>query len=298
MKLLDKMEMKIGRYAIRNLMLYIVLGSAAVFLLCMFNTNFVYYLTLTPQLILRGQVWRLFTFLFIPTSIGASELLWVAISLYFYYFIGKMLERNWGAFRFNVYYLIGVLCTIVFSMISQQTFINDFLNESLFLAFATLYPEQSVLLFFFLPIKVKWMGWVSAALLLYQFIVGGTAIRLMITASVINYLIFFGSTIFRIIRDFFRYRRWEHLFGGRTSRTSPGKHTESRVLWSKVDVSRSENHSGPKVVHAAFHHCAVCGKTELDDPNMQFRYCAECDGAVEYCMDHLYNHTHIHHTSP
>ena len=172
MKLMDKLERKLGRFAIRNLMLYIILGNIAVYLMCMFNSDLVLYLILDPAMVWKGQVWRLVTFLFIPPSVSFTQFFLVAISLYFYYFIGRMLENRWGAFRFNVFYLIGVICTIAMSLIFNVTGWNSYLNESLFLAFATLFPEMQVLLFFFIPIKVKWMGILTGALLIFQFITG------------------------------------------------------------------------------------------------------------------------------
>ena len=269
MKLMDKLERKIGKYAIRNLMLYIILGNIAVYLLCMFNTSLVFYLYLDPHAVLSGQVWRLITFLFIPPSVSYTQLFMVAISLYFYYFIGRMLENQWGAFRFNVYYFIGVICTIAVSLIFKVTGSTSYLNESLFLAFATLFPEMQVLLFFFIPIKVKWMGIIAAALMIVQFITGDWGTKLMILASFLNYILFFGPIL------------WDKIKYGR----------RKEQYFKKVN-HRKEGGKGKIIQDVAFHRCCICGKTEKDDPNMQFRYCSQCDGSREYCMDHLYDHVH------
>ena len=269
MKLMDKLERKIGKYAIRNLMLYIILGNIAVYLLCMFNTSLVFYLYLDPHAVLSGQVWRLITFLFIPPSVSYTQLFMVAISLYFYYFIGRMLENQWGAFRFNVYYFIGVICTIAVSLIFKVTGSTSYLNESLFLAFATLFPEMQVLLFFFIPIKVKWMGIIAAALMIVQFITGDWGTKLMILASFLNYILFFGPIL------------WDKIKYGR----------RKEQYFKKVNY-RKEGGKGKIIQDVAFHRCCICGKTEKDDPNMQFRYCSQCDGSREYCMDHLYDHVH------
>ncbi len=268
MKLMDTLERKLGRFAIRNLMLYIVLGNIAVFCMCIFNTDLVRYLTLDPYQVLHGQIWRLVTFLFIPPSVYVGSLFTVAIALYFDYFIGRALESRWGAFRFNVYYLIGVLCTIAASLIFNIYGSTTYLNESLFLAFATLFPDVQLLLFFFIPIKVKWLGLLSAALLLYQFIVGSWATRLMILACFLNYILFFGPQLIQKIR--YVIRRKQYVQKSRPIHQGPGK-----VIY---DVP--------------FHRCCICGKTEKDDPTMQFRYCSQCDGSREYCMDHLYDHVH------
>ena len=269
MKLMDKLERKIGKYAIRNLMLYIILGNIAVYLLCMFNTSLVFYLYLDPHAVLSGQVWRLITFLFIPPSVSYTQLFMVAISLYFYYFIGRMLENQWGAFRFNVYYFIGVICTIAVSLTFKVTGSTSYLNESLFLAFATLFPEMQVLLFFFIPIKVKWMGIIAAALMIVQFITGDWGTKLMILASFLNYILFFGPIL------------WDKIKYGR----------RKEQYFKKVNY-RKEGSKGKIIQDVAFHRCCICGKTEKDDPNMQFRYCSQCDGSREYCMDHLYDHVH------
>ena len=266
MKLMDKLERKIGKYAIRNLMLYIILGNIAVYLLCMFNTSLVFYLYLDPHAVLSGQVWRLITFLFIPPSVSYTQLFMVAISLYFYYFIGRMLENQWGAFRFNVYYFIGVICTIAVSLTFKVTGSTSYLNESLFLAFATLFPEMQVLLFFFIPIKVKWMGIIAAALMIVQFITGDWGTKLMILASFLNYILFFGPIL------------WDKIKYGR----------RKEQYFKKVNY-RKEGGKGKIIQDVAFHRCCICGKTEKDDPNMQFRYCSQCDGSREYCMDHLYD---------
>ena len=269
MKLMDKLERKIGKYAIRNLMLYIILGNIAVYLLCMFNTSLVFYLYLDPHAVRSGQVWRLITFLFIPPSVSYTQLFMVAISLYFYYFIGRMLENQWGAFRFNVYYFIGVICTIAVSLTFKVTGSTSYLNESLFLAFATLFPEMQVLLFFFIPIKVKWMGIIAAALMIVQFITGDWGTKLMILASFLNYILFFGPIL------------WDKIKYGR----------RKEQYFKKVNY-RKEGGKGKIIQDVAFHRCCICGKTEKDDPNMQFRYCSQCDGSREYCMDHLYDHVH------
>ena len=46
-------------------------------------------------------------------------------------------------------------------------------------------------------------------------------------------------------------------------------------------------------IRLTHHKCAVCGRTEKDDPNLEFRYCSKCEGNLEYCMDHLYTHKHV-----
>ena len=286
MNLLDKLERKIGRYAIPNLMLYIVIGTIVAYVLYLANPNYLSYIYLDPSLVAKGQVWRLFTFIFIPSNL--SNPFFTAISLYFYYFIGKMLEARWGAFRFNVFYFTGMIFAILAAFILRVYGLPDYLNETLFLAFATLFPEMTVLIFFILPIKVKWLGWLSAVMLLVQFIAGPTwTNRFYILFSLANYLLFFGPQLYQIIKAMIRrekYYKKTNIYGSGARRPSP--------FGSRPSSPRGQS-AGGKATHVAFHRCHICGKTELDDPNMQFRYCSKCGGQYEYCMDHLYNHEHI-----
>ena len=273
MNFLDKLERKLGRYAIPGLMKYIIIGTAAAYVLYLINPAYLSYLYLDPQLVLQGQVWRLITFIFIPTNV--SNPLFLIISLYFYYFIGKALESRWGAFRFNVFYFTGIICAIAAAFILGIYGTPDYLNESLFLAFATLFPEVTVLIFFILPVKVKWLGWLSAGMLLVQFIIAANwRYRFYILISLINYFLFFGPDLYNIIRS--KIRREAYYKKGKLY-TAP-----------RPGAPRTGN-----VTRVAFHRCHICGKTELDDPNMEFRYCSQCGGNYEYCMDHLYNHEHI-----
>lgn len=272
MSVLDKMERKFGRYAIPNLMKYIVIGTIIAYVLSLVNPLYLSYLYLIPSEVMKGQVWRLITFIFIPSD--TSNILFFAISLYFYYFIGNALESYWGAFRFNVFYFVGMLGTIIASFLFQTYGTSSYLNESLFLAFATLYPDLQVLLFFFIPIKVKWMGWLTAALLIIQFIFGTWAIRGFIIVTLLNYVLFFGPKVIDRIKNTRRRQAYTRATTAhRSPYTSPSK--------------------GKVIDDIPFHRCYVCGKTEKDDPNMQFRYCSECNGNYEYCMDHLHNHEHV-----
>lgn len=197
------MEYKYGRKAIPNLMMTVVIGMALVFVADLLNpsVNLQSYLVLSREALLRGQVWRLVTFIFLPPD---SSLIFILFSLYFYYWIGSSLEARWGAFRFNVYYLCGVLGAIVSCFITGYSD-NFFLNMSLFFAFAALYPDMQVLLFFIIPIKVKWLALLDAALFVYQFIVGGVPAKIAIVMSLVNFFLFFGPDFVGRIRKDSRY---------------------------------------------------------------------------------------------
>lgn len=204
MKWLYKLEYKYGRFCIPNLMLYIVIGQAFVYLADMFTYGaFSGFLTLYWPGVLQGQVWRLLTFIFVPQS---GSMLSLLISLYFYYFIGSTLENAWGSFKFNVYYLCGILGAILAAIITGMGF-NMYLNLSLFFAFAVLFPDMQVLLFFIIPIKVKYMALFSGALYLFYIIIGSWAVRASIVASLLNFFLFFGGNFINTVKQELRYRK-------------------------------------------------------------------------------------------
>ncbi len=260
LKWLNKLERKYGRYAIGGLMKYIVAANLAVFLLEVINPGLEANLMLIPQAVMAGQVWRLVTFILIPPATSAF---WILFTLYFYYIIGMGLEQAWGSFKFNIYYLVGMIATIIVSLIGGSPATGVFINLTLFLAFASIYPNHEVLLFFILPVKVKYLGILNAVLLAQQFIMGGVGIKLMILASLANYFIFFGKDFIELFKTKKKVKRNKEKF---------------KVIEMKDYVR---------------HRCTVCGITERDDPNMEFRYCSKCSGHKEYCMNHLKNHEHI-----
>ena len=167
MKWLNKLERKYGRYAIHGLMKYIVAANLAVFLLDILLPGFSMNLRLIPGEVMQGQIWRLFTFILIPPP---SNAFWILFTLYFYYVIGTGLEQAWGSFKFNIYYLVGIIFTIIVSMVSGNWGDAYYLNLTLFLAFATIYPNHEVLLFMILPIKMKYLAIFDGILLLQSFI--------------------------------------------------------------------------------------------------------------------------------
>lgn len=197
---LYRMEFKYGRKAIPNLMLTVIIGMGLVFVGDLLNpvVHLQSYLSLSRDALFHGQVWRLFTFIFLPPN---SNTLLIFISLYFYYWIGGSLERTWGSFRFNVYYLCGVIGAILACLVTGYAD-NSYLNLSLFFAFAALYPDMEVLLFFFLPVKVKWLALLDGALFVFMFIVGGWPTRVEILMSLANFLLFFGPDFCkRVLQD-------------------------------------------------------------------------------------------------
>lgn len=198
MKLMDRLERALGRFAIRNLMTYIVGFTAAVFLISiLINQSIIGRIALVPSLVLKGEVWRLITFLFIPPS---TSILWIFFALYFYYMVGNSLENEWGSLKFNLYYFIGMIATIAAVFISGGSGSAAYLNLSLFLAFAHLYPNFEILIFFILPIKVKYLAWLQLGIIAFTLLTQPLPYKAAALASIVNYLIFFGGDFINKIK--------------------------------------------------------------------------------------------------
>ena len=274
---IDRFCAKHPRFGISNLMLYIVIGQVAVFILDLFFRGMLssYWLPFSRDLILHGQVWRLVTFIFLPSDSGNPFFL--LLGCYFYYWIGTMLEREWGTARFTLFYLSGVVLSVLSGMILGIADIY-YINLSIFLVIATLYGEMQVLLFFVIPIKMKWMALIDVALILVAVIqnlmYGSWVGALLPLASFVNYFIF-------------TWPFWGAKLGVLRRRADPKVVNFKRV--QKQAQNRATAPGGYR------HKCAVCGITDADDPNMEFRYCSKCDGYYCYCMNHINNHVHIHH---
>lgn len=207
-KFLDRISYKYGKICIPNLMLYIVIAMAGVFIVDLFarNISLESYIYFDRELILAGQWWRVLTWIFIPET---SSPIWIIFNLYFYYLIGTALERNWGSFKFNVYYFVGMIGTIIGGFIMGTTS-NMFLNYSLFFAFAVLYPNFQVMLFFFIPIKIKWLALVDVLYFIFYLIVGTGADRIAILISILNFILFFYEDFIRFAKNqiyYFKHRK-------------------------------------------------------------------------------------------
>lgn len=210
MNWLNKLERKIGRHYIPDLMKYLCFAMLGVFVLeyLPLARSAWYLLYFNRDLILRGEVWRLITFIFLPP---ASNFIWVLFSLYFYYFLGTALEHQWGSARFNIYYAIGILGNIVSGFIMGVA-TNEYLNLSLLLAFAVMYPEHEIMLFFFLPVKMRWVGWAWGAYLLYQLVILPLPYKVSLLFSLLPFILFFGKQAWLQLRmDFRRLLRWINL---------------------------------------------------------------------------------------
>lgn len=290
MNWLNKLERKLGRYAIPNLIVWLIGAYTIGFVLYAVNPGIMSMLTLSPYHILHGQVWRLVTWIFMPTE---TNLIFLLIMALFYYQLGTVLERNWGTFRFNVYIFSGIIFTIIGAFVLYAVyyvlhysafsavpglleqvsstmgygFSVNYINMSIFLAFAVMYPNMQVMLYFIIPIKMKWMAVVYAVLIGYHLIAGSWPVRVSIVMSLFSFVVFFLST-----RNLKRY----------------APHEIRRRQTFKAQMREPRPGSG-----ITKHKCAVCGRTELDDPSLEFRFCSKCEGNYEYCSDHLFTHQHI-----
>lgn len=210
MNWIDQVERKMNRFGIPNLMFLIVVGMFSVFIIDLLlpQLQLSGWISFSRAAILQGQVWRLISFVFLPTS---NSMIWILFSLYFYYLIGSTLENQWGSCRFTIYYLIGVLGTIVGGFLTGYA-TNSYLNLSLFFAFAILYPNYQIMLFFFLPVKIKYLAFADALLFVIAFIGGSLSIKASILFAILNFLLFFGGDFFSSIKNQRKYRQNQREF--------------------------------------------------------------------------------------
>lgn len=307
---LNKLERKFGKYAIYNLSLYLVVGYVIGYVLSLISPALYDLITFDPYAILHGQIWRIVTW--VLTLPGSDNILFMMIMLFFYYSIGSALENTWGAFKYNAYIFSGMIFTviggvllyvvlmIIYNVTGNVSFLGEFgiqqsllsgvhpdligqlfgkcigacvstyyINMSIFLAFAVTYPDMQVMLYFIIPLKVKWLGYLYGAFIIYDALTTGWGNRVMILASLLNFLIFFLTT-----RNY--------------NRINPREIHRRTEFRKKV----YQAHQNATYENGARHKCAICGRTELDDPNLTFRYCSKCTGGKEYCQEHLFTHEH------
>ena len=253
---LDKMERRFGRYAIRNLTMYLLAGYAIGYLLSFTMPQLLTYFTLEPALILKGQVWRLLSWVIIPPN---DNIIFVIFMMLLYYSLGNTLESYWGAFRYNVYIFSGILFTVIGAFIVNgliggitgfgSLYSTYYINMSIFLACASIMPDYQLLLYGIIPIKMKWLAILDVVLLAVDAVQGGLIIRIVIIASLLNFIIFF--------------------FCNRNLRGHSPKQAARRKKFQK-QISRPQNQYA-----------------------LEFRYCSKCNGNYEYCQDHLFTHEHV-----
>ncbi|HHT57927.1 hypothetical protein [Herbinix luporum] len=300
MKFFRLLERKLSKYAIPNLMKYVVSLYVVGAIIYTFYPFAYMYLGLEVDQVLKGQVWRLVTFLIPVGTIGSfTDVLFLIIRMYVFYLIGNSLESVWGSFRLNLYFFSAVFFNIIaafivygiyrvnilgdFMLLLSSMFISpplDIIYSSMFFAYAAIYPNTQFLLYFIIPLKAKYFAWISGAIYLkdiYNLIVNKFYLGIIpIVVSLANFFIFFLCT-----RDYQRIspREFERKARFRRQMKEGMKSGNVVEFRGKTVITR--------------HKCAVCGRTELDNDDLEFRFCSKCEGNYEYCMDHLYTHEHV-----
>ncbi len=284
MSLVSRLERRFGRFAIPNLTISLMAGQAALYIASRFPQGIdISRVALNPALVMEGQAWRLVTFLFTPP---ATDPIFVIFYFLLFHLFGTTLEQHWGVFRFNLFILIGWLANIVAAFagaaivgglrdgagdaqllqLASITASNAFLYSSMFLAFARLYPDFTLNLFFVLPIRIRWLALLNWIVYGYLLVRGGWMTRMLIIATVLNYLLFFGGEHWRE----FRYGHRRRSFQAKAKRAiKPPKHV-----------------------------CEVCGINSDEAPRTLFRYCSRCAGQRCYCPEHIRDHEHVVETEP
>lgn len=287
---IDRFCAKHPRFGIPNLMKVLVITQIAVYAVDLIMSmimgyGWTYYLYFSPAAVLMGQVWRLITWLVVP---NASNPFMLLLSCYFYWWIASTLERQWGTAKFNLFYLVGSVLSLVFGMalgLLQPEYsilpmdLSYYLNLSIFLIIATMFGEMQVLLFFVVPIKMKWMAIIDVVLIVVEMVdlfrAGAWAYALVPLASFVNYFIF-------------TWPFWRYKLGFVKRQTDP------TVINFKKAHAQAQKNQKAQQTQGYRHKCAVCGVTDAMEPDMEFRYCSKCDGYHCYCADHINNHVHIH----
>lgn len=262
-RLLARLERTfLAKIAIERLTTFIVGGMAIAFVLCQVRPEFREYLTLVPRLV-PSQPWRLVSFLFVPPEQG--HLIWVAISLYFTWLIGTNLEQEWGALKFNAFYFVGALCTLAAGFITGTSLTNVYLNISLFVAFATIFPDYEIRIFFILPMKVKWLAFLAAAYAVFLLATGDNFQRVGIAAVSANYLLFFGGHLLALAR------------GRRMLVRQAARRAEQRPQATEREEDTRT--------------CAICGATQEDGADIRVCSCEKCGGVPrQLCLEHARSH--------
>jgi len=321
-RFLNKVERKIGRYAVPQLTKFIILtyiiGYILYFFQALTHSNILLLMYLSPKLILRGgQIWRLVTWLFMPPETPG---IFTIIMLFFYYQIGTALEQTWGDFRYNLYIfsgvffmLIGAFILYAFGINVDGMFTTYYISLSIFLAFAACYPDMQVMLYFLIPLKIKYLAIFDLVMTAISAFYATMPERMAIVFSMLNFVIFFFTTRnYKSIspankrrQQAFRkaFDRGPYYRNGFYPGSNNGNNNNGNSSGAGIFRNVNEQGGGQKVNYNAKetvgrgqitkHKCAICGRTELDSPTLEFRFCSKCDGNYEYCNEHLFTHQHI-----
>ena len=274
---------------IPNLMLYISLGTAVVYFMSQMAQNYVLYslLCFDRSLILQGQVWRLITY---PLTYGAGNpnMVLIAISMFCYYSLGRAMENTWGTFRFNLFYLTGVLMMDIYCLIFGGQASVTYLNLSLFLAYATMYPDTHFLLFFIIPVKAWIFAVFDLLIVVLDLFTMPFPYNFFSVISLANYFLFFGKDVLNVIPVSWRANIRRLFRKGKNQVTNSQR---PKVVPFPNAGTYEATVATPKAPFT--HRCSVCGRTDISNPDLEFRYCSRCKGYYCYCEEHISNHSHI-----
>ena len=257
-------------FGIPNLMRYLTIANVVFWILGVISRPFLSYIVFDPALILRGQVWRLVSFMLYPPSTSIIAVL----VFYFYYWIGSSLEAQWGPGQFTIYFFTGVILTVLYGFITyfvtgySVRLDSSYIYLSMFFSFAVLYPDMQVLFMYIIPIKMKYLAILDALFFLYSIFTTRFPFNLLPVVAVLNFLIFCGADLWRML---------------------PRKQSKSTVNFRRESARIRREQQDRLYTHK----CAVCGRTDVEYPNLEFRYCSRCVGYHCFCADHINNHIHF-----
>ena len=288
---MKKLRSRFDRFCFRhrdkgipNLMMYIALGSALVYVINMIDKTYTLYniLCFDRAAILQGQIWRLFTY---PLVFDMGNILYTAIGLLCYYSLGRAIENSWGTLRFNLFYFTGMLLMNIYCMIFGCAASADYLNLSLFLAYATMYPDAQFLFLFIIPVKARIFALLDLCLMVFGLLMYPFPYNLFSVIALANYFLFFGKDVANVFPMSWR------LNARRLFRKGPAKQQKAKTIPFPNAGSYQATVAKPQAPFT--HKCTICGRTDVSDPELEFRYCSRCNGYHCYCQDHINSHTHV-----
>ena len=268
-------------------MLYIVGGTAIVYLVGQITGNFTLYslLCFHRESILHGQIWRLFTFPLVYGT-GNSNLLLIAVALFCYWSLGRAVENSWGTLKFNLFYLTGMVMMDLYCLIFGGQADATYLNLSLFLSYATMYPDSHFLLFFIIPVKAWIFALLNLVIVVLDLLTAPFPYNFFSVISLANYFLFFGRDVLNVVPQSWR------INARRTAKRA--KKSATREQGRTIPFTAGSYQASTAIPKAPYtHRCTVCGRTDISNPELEFRYCSRCKGYYCYCEDHINNHSHI-----
>ena len=256
--MIERLERKFNRFVIPRLTYALIAGQVIVFIMSFWDDSLLARLLLDPDHVAAGEYWRLVTFIFLPSS---AEWFYFLIFVWVNLLFGRALEQQWGDFKFNLYMLLGYLTSVVTAFLFDVPLGNFSLMTAIFFAFAVEFPDFELLLFFVLPVKVRYLAiflWIGTILVPLVFRPGPSTLAVLTALG--HYFVFLGPGM--VAR--FKARRRREVF-------------ETRM---------------EQLEEIFMHRCEACGMTEDDDSEMMFRVCSKCSDGQEYCETHIRDHEH------